>query len=82
MEYNSPDLNKIIVNPGKVKEWKVSEIGYNYVNIKVGFTNVSEVSVGGIEYQDSLKVKVINPDMFSFEEIDIPPNNGVQFLLT
>lgn len=51
----------------KIKSWKIENLSSRQISILIEFESVQDVSQGGSEYMDILRVDVLAPQLFIFE---------------
>ena len=49
-----------------IDDWNVTEINGNFIQVLVRFTTAEDISSGGIDYQDSISVRVFEGEHLKF----------------
>jgi hypothetical protein len=53
-----------------IKQHDITDYGFNFIKFKVKFSNITEVSLGGIDYPDDLFFIINQPQLFRFKDIE------------
>jgi hypothetical protein len=54
-----------------ILDWEILNVNRDFLEILVDFSSTEDVSEGGNDFEDNIIVEVLDPRVFSFENIKI-----------